>query len=124
MADAPPPQFERHAFVCVSGKACPRQGGPELLDALRAGAKARGITNRVRVNKAGCLGQCGFGPMVVVYPEQTWYAAVRPSDADRILDEHLIGGTPVEELRYHPRGPGIQICNPGEEPIPPRDRGE
>ena len=119
-------QFERHLFICTSGRACPHQGASEILAELRQAAKSAGITDRIRVNKAGCLAQCGYGPMVVVYPEGVWYAALRPGDGARIVAEHLVGGTPVEELRYHPQGPGIQICEPGSEPIPPtpvEDRG-
>ena len=122
MTEGSPPargrQYEKHAFVCVKGRACPHQGALELFGALRSRAKERGLVNRIRINKSGCLGQCGYGPMVVVYPEETWYAAVRPEDAERILTEHLEGGTPVEDLLHHPPGPGIQICDPGRETIP------
>jgi (2Fe-2S) ferredoxin len=58
--------------------------------------------------------------MAVVYPENVWYAALRPGDAARLVDEHLAGGRPVAELRYAPPGPGKQICPPGQEKIPPR----
>jgi (2Fe-2S) ferredoxin len=61
-------------------------------------AKA-GLLGRLRVNSAGCLGQCAHGVTVVVYPEAVWYGNVRPEDVDRIVEEHLAGGRPVEELR-------------------------
>ncbi len=112
-------QFERHIFVCLSGRACPHQGALEVFQSLRARAKAAGITDRVRINKSGCLAQCGFGPMAVVYPEGVWYSQLRPEDATEIVEEHLIAGRPVERCRYHPPGPGIQLCPPGSEPIPP-----
>ncbi len=112
-------QFARHAFVCVSGRACPHQGAGDVLSVLRQRAKRAGLTEQIRVNKSGCLAQCGHGPMIVVYPEGVWYAAVRPGDAERIFDEHLVGGVPVDDLRYHPPSPGIHICPPGEEAIPP-----
>ncbi len=60
------------------------------------------LTDRVRVNHAGCFSQCGHGPMVVVYPEGTWYAAVTPDDAEEIIQRHVIGGRPVERLLYDP----------------------
>ena len=83
-------QFERHLFICTSGRACPHQGAGEILSELRQSAKSAGITDRIRVNKAGCLAQCGYGPMVVVYPEGIWYAALRPGDGARIVAEHLV----------------------------------
>lgn len=112
-------QFERHIFVCLSGKTCPRQGSAEVFHALRERAKAAGIADRVRVNKAGCFAQCGYGPMAVVYPEGVWYAALRPEDAERIVTDHLIAGRPLEDRRFAPPGTGKQICPRGEEPIPP-----
>jgi len=120
MSPERPPQFEHHAFVCISGRACPKQGARDVIGALRARVKELRLTGRVRINQAGCLAQCGHGPMIVVHPDETWYAAVRPEDAERIISEHLISGRPVEELRYRPVGPGVQICNPGEEAIPYR----
>ena len=65
----PPVPYERHAFVCDRGKECAPGGGAKIADALRGRAKAAGITDRVRVNKSGCLNQCDSGPMMVVYPE-------------------------------------------------------
>lgn len=95
--------FEKHVFVCTSGKVCSKDGGEEVCSALRQEVVARGLKGRVRINKAGCFDQCGNGPMVVVYPESTWYAHVRPTDADQLL-EHIIDGKPLERLLYDGRG--------------------
>jgi (2Fe-2S) ferredoxin len=95
--------FEKHVFVCTSGKVCSKDGGEEVCSALRQEVIARGLKGRVRINKAGCFDQCGNGPMVVVYPESTWYAHVRPTDADQLV-EHLIDGKPLERLLYDGRG--------------------
>jgi (2Fe-2S) ferredoxin len=62
-------------------------------------SKAAGLGGKVRINKAGCLDQCEHGPMMVVYPEGVWYGNVRPEDAAAIVEEHLVGGRPVERLR-------------------------
>jgi (2Fe-2S) ferredoxin len=101
--------FERHVFVCVSGKTCPDQGGVELHQALKSAAVLRCGKVRVRVNKSGCLAQCGHGPMVVVYPENVWYAGVRVEDVPEIVEEHLVRGRPVERLlqRGHRPGPNV-----------------
>jgi (2Fe-2S) ferredoxin len=95
--------FEKHVFVCTSGKVCSKDGGEDVCSALRQEVVARGLKGRVRINKAGCFDQCGNGPMVVVYPESTWYAHVKPTDADQLV-EHLIEGKPLERLLYDGRG--------------------
>ena len=100
-------QYDRHVFVCTSGETCPTQGDTErYVKILRAAAQKAGRSD-IRINKSGCFSQCGHGPMIIVYPEDVWYAGVRESDLDDILTSHIIGGLPVERLRYDPgvRGP-------------------
>ncbi|MFQ3580578.1 MAG: (2Fe-2S) ferredoxin domain-containing protein [Chloracidobacterium sp.] len=92
--------YEKHVFVCVSGKTCPTQGSEAVWQALRDEVKACGKLDAIRVNKSGCLAQCGHGPMVVVYPEQVWYGRVTVEDAPKIVHDHLLGDAPVERLRY------------------------
>lgn len=95
---SPMGQYRHHVFVCTSGKTCPLDGSLEVHSILKKGAAAlRGI---VRINHAGCMNQCGHGPMVVVYPDDVWYARVDAEGARRILDEHIKGGRVVEEYRY------------------------
>jgi len=100
--------YERHCFVCTGGDWCATIDGDGLgvHARLKALVKERGLTDRIRINKAGCFSQCGNGPMVVVYPDGVWYAAVTPADADEIVARHLVGGEPVERLRYAPADPG------------------
>lgn len=114
-------QYEKHVFVCTTGKVCPRQGALEVIDILRRNVKSAGLADRIRINKSGCMSQCGYGPMVVVYPEDVWYCAVRPEDAERIFEEHLVGGRPHVSTLYRGETPGKRICPRGEEPIPPVD---
>src|SRR5262245_64874100 len=101
-------QYDPHVFVCTSGDTCPTQGDVEkYVQTLRAGARKAG-RNDIRINKAGCFSQCGHGPMIVVYPENVWYAGVQESDLDEILTSHIVGGYPVERLRYEP---GVKGAN-------------
>jgi (2Fe-2S) ferredoxin len=97
--------WEKHVFVCTGGKHCAEVDGDGLgvHAALKRQVALAGLRDRVRVNHAGCLDQCGFGPLVVVYPETVWYAGVRPEDVEEIVREHLVGGRPVERLRYRNR---------------------
>jgi (2Fe-2S) ferredoxin len=103
-------QYQRHVFVCTSGKTCPTQDSKDVFTALRAAVVDAGIKDRVRINHAGCLGQCGHGPMVVVYPDDVWYAGVRPENAALLVNEHLREGRPVEALRY--------VAPPGDNKLP------
>jgi (2Fe-2S) ferredoxin len=97
-----PAPYEHHVFVCTRGEWCPSIDGDGLgvHAALKQAVRDAGLADRVRINHSGCLNQCGHGPMVVVYPEAVWYAAVTPDDARSILEEHLMAGRPVERLRY------------------------
>jgi (2Fe-2S) ferredoxin len=102
--------FERHVFVCTTGGTCPTQGDTEgFVKRLRAEVARAGLAVEVRVNKAGCFSQCGHGPMVVVYPEDVWYAGVQDGDLDEIVRSHLVEGRPVERLRYLPARPGPNV---------------
>jgi len=100
------PAFERHVFVCHNARpadaprpSCTADGKSDLHALLQQLTKAAGLGTRVRINKSGCLDQCEHGPTVVVYPEAVWYGNVRPADAAAIVEEHLVGGRPVERLR-------------------------
>jgi (2Fe-2S) ferredoxin len=98
--------FEHHVFVCHNTRpegaprpSCTANGSSDLHAQLQQLSKAAGLGGKVRINKAGCLDQCEHGPMMVVYPEAVWYGNVRPEDAAAIVEEHLVGGRPVERLR-------------------------
>jgi nitrite reductase/ring-hydroxylating ferredoxin subunit/(2Fe-2S) ferredoxin len=108
-------QYERHVFVCTSGETCPEQGDTEkFVKILRERAKGVGRPSDVRINKAGCFSQCGRGPMIVFYPEDVWYAGVQESDLDEIVTSHIVGGRPVERLRYDPGKPGANKVSEAE----------
>ena len=94
-------QYVHHVFVCTAGKTCSRQGAEEVHSAIKHAVKGAGVKDTVRVNHAGCMNQCGSGPMVVVYPQDVWYARVTEEAARRIAREHLANGRPVEACRYY-----------------------
>ncbi len=94
--------FKKHVFVCTSGKTCAEQGSEAVCDKLKEKIKEMGLKKSIRINKSGCLGQCGFGPMVVVYPEGNWYCQVSKHDIDEIIEKDLIGDKVVKQLVYIP----------------------
>jgi nitrite reductase/ring-hydroxylating ferredoxin subunit/(2Fe-2S) ferredoxin len=113
-------QYDRHVFVCTSGETCPTQGDVDaFVKILRDGARAAGKQVDVRINKAGCFSQCGHGPMMVVYPEDVWYAGVKESDLAEILSSHILNGKPVERLRYAPGKPGANKIDEEHKPAAP-----
>ena len=102
-------QYDTHVFVCTSGDDCPKGGDVEqFVKYLRGELVKAGRQQDVRINKAGCFSQCGHGPMIVVYPENVWYAGVQQSDLPEIVQSHILGGRPVERLVY---APGVKGAN-------------
>jgi (2Fe-2S) ferredoxin len=98
--------FKYHVFFCTNQRApgemcCNAHGATELRDYMKARVKELGprIPGNVRVNAAGCLDRCGEGPVIVVYPEATWYTYVDKEDIDEIIESHLLGGKVVERLK-------------------------
>lgn len=70
-----------------------------LKEAFKAELKKRKLGALVRANQAGCLDQCELGPTVVIYPQAIWYGGVQVADIPRIIDETIVAGRVVEELR-------------------------
>lgn len=94
--------FKHHVFFCCNQRGegetcCNQHGATEMLNYAKDKAKAMGIQG-VRLNKAGCLGRCDQGPVMVVYPEAVWYTYIDHSDIDEILEAHLQNGQVVERL--------------------------
>lgn len=96
--------FKRHVFVCENARApddprgsCKHRGSDAIFKVLKAGVAKAGLEG-VRVNRAGCLDHCEYGPTVVVYPEATWYHVPGVEDAEEILREHVVGGKVVDHL--------------------------
>ena len=98
--------FALHVFVCTGGGTCPQQGSSAVHAYLKGAVAQAGLRDKVRINQSGCLDQCGHGPMVVVYPDNVWYSHVSLDDAKLIFSEHILGGRPVEQLRFHAPAPG------------------
>jgi (2Fe-2S) ferredoxin len=95
--------FRLHIYVCTQQKpesvpSCPAHGANEVLAAIERAVLDRGLDNQVQLTTSGCTGLCEEGPILVVYPEGTWYRKVKPSDAAEIVNAHFADGKPVERL--------------------------
>ncbi len=87
---------EKHILVC-HGTGCTSSKSPEILENFRKILKEKNIDN-VRVIKTGCFGLCAKGPIVIIRPEDTFYAMVTPEDCEEIIDTHIVKGERVERL--------------------------
>ena len=90
--DAP----EKHVAVCTN-QTCAADGAPAVLERLRQAARDSDQCD-VRITRSSCLGRCGEGPMVSVYPDGVWYGDVGETDAERIVSDHLDRDRIVSEL--------------------------
>lgn len=88
-----------HVLVC-GGTGCTASGGQALRESLTKELAARGLDQEIKVVETGCHGMCEMGPIVVVYPEGTFYCRVVPEDVKELVEEHLLKGRVVSHLLY------------------------
>jgi len=92
------PKIERaHVLVCA-GAACVASGALEIQERLKKAIAERGLDCEVSVYDTGCVGTCDLGPVVIVYPEGTFYVKLKLEDVDEIVEEHLLKGRVVTRL--------------------------
>lgn len=97
--------YNHHVFFCTNQrndgrKCCEDAGATELRSYAKAKIKSLGLSGKgqIRMNTAGCLDRCGQGPVMVVYPDETWYRYETEADIDEIIESHLLNAKKVSRL--------------------------
>jgi (2Fe-2S) ferredoxin len=100
------PYYEHHVFICMNQReggrpCCADRGAQAAQQHAKQRIKQLNLNGqgKVRINQSGCLDRCEEGPVIVIYPQGTWYTYVDNDDIDEIIDSHLIGGNVVERLK-------------------------
>ena len=91
--------FRAHVLVC-GGTGCSSSGSAELIKRFEEQIAQNGLEKEVKVVRTGCFGLCEAGPVVIVYPEGTFYSRIKVDDVDEIVSEHLLKGRIVQHLIY------------------------
>ncbi|MFA6729867.1 MAG: NuoF family protein, partial [Eubacteriales bacterium] len=88
-----------HVLTCA-GTGCTSSGSNAVRESLALEIEKRGLQDEIKLVQTGCFGLCESGPIVIIYPEGTFYARVKETDIPEIVEEHLLKGRPVKRLIY------------------------
>lgn len=97
--------YQHHVFLCTNLRehnkdCCAKRGAKPLLDYLKTKLKLLpdNQQQKIRISHSGCLGRCSLGPLLVIYPESTWYHYQTQRDIDEIIEQHLVKQQIVHRL--------------------------
>ena len=97
--------FRSNVLVC-GGTGCTSSNSEKIIEKLKEEISAKGLDQEVNVVRTGCFGLCALGPIMIVYPEGTFYSRVTEEDVTEIVEEHLLKGRVVDHLVYNEPAPG------------------
>ncbi len=91
--------YRSHVMIC-RGTGCTSSNSEQIVKNFEEEIKKHGIENEITVERTGCFGLCALGPIVIIYPEASFYSLVKPEDVEEIVKEHLVKGRVVKRLLY------------------------
>ena len=89
-----------HVLIC-GGTGCTSSGSIKIREAMERELAAQGLSDEIKIVQTGCFGLCANGPIMIVYPEGTFYSHVKVDDVPEIVSEHLLKGRIVDRLVHH-----------------------
>ncbi len=92
--------YRSHVLVC-GGTGCTSSGSQQIMETLKAEIEKNGLSDEVAVVQTGCHGLCALGPIMIIYPDATFYSMVKKEDIPEIVSEHLLKGRVVTRLLYN-----------------------
>lgn len=98
--------YRSHVLIC-GGTGCTSSDSPKIMEKMTEEIAKVGLENEVKVVRTGCFGLCEAGPIVIVYPEGSFYSHVKVDDVPEIVSEHLLKGRIVSRLLYKEAAPGV-----------------
>ena len=102
--------YRKHILIC-GGTGCTSSGSHALREKLEEELAAHDLEKEVKVVTTGCFGLCALGPIMIVYPDGTFYSRVTPDDIPEIVETHIVGGTPVARFEYHEKSGDHHVVN-------------
>ena len=91
--------YRSHVLIC-GGTGCTSSNSEKIIEKMKEEIKAKGLEEEVNVVRTGCFGLCALGPIMIVYPEGSFYSMVKVEDVPEIVEEHLLKGRIVKRLLY------------------------
>lgn len=101
----------RSQVLICGGTGCTSSGSKLVREAFEKEIKEKGLSDEIKIVQTGCFGLCALGPVVIVYPDGTFYSRITPENVPEIVEEHLLKGRVVERLEYKDidAAPGVDL---------------